>query len=204
MPTAQVAEAQAKDAAYGSPASACQLDFNALEKLVAAAAKPGDAGGREQGEFVKFPLLAGEYKAGTFDYMLRWERNDLTRRGGQSSSSGERMRRTAQRCAARRCPCLTAATARLQRAPPAPPPARSEGVVTTREWLHVFRKSVPAYRRAAAADPAVPEASRPAAVAAFVRAFEGVLDALERDPTLGEVDGFVTAPLSCATLCRVR
>ncbi|GBG00302.1 hypothetical protein Rsub_13064 [Raphidocelis subcapitata] len=80
----------------------------------------------------------------------------------------------------------------------------SEGIVTTNEWLHVFRKSIPAYKRAAAADPAVPEAARPAAVEAFERAFAGVLDALERDPTLEEVDGFVTAPLSCATLCRAR
>lgn len=76
--------------------------------------------------------------------------------------------------------------------------------MTTKQWLNVFRKSIPAYSHAAAADASLPEARRGAAVAAFASDFGGVLDALETDPTAAEVDGFVTQPLNCSTLCRVR
>ncbi len=76
--------------------------------------------------------------------------------------------------------------------------------MTTKEWLTVFRKSLPAYTKAAAADPAVPEARRGAAVEAFSAAFGGVLDALALDPTAAAVDGFTTQPINCSTLCRVR
>ena len=91
-----------------------------------------------------------------------------------------------------------------RRAPAAAPARRSEGAVTTRQWLHVFRKSIPAFAHAAACDEAVPAGARPAAVAAFAEQFGRVLDALEAAPAAAAVDGFVTAPLNCSTLCRVR
>lgn len=82
---------------------------------------------------------------------------------------------------------------------------KSDGPVTTADWLRVFRKSIPAYQRAAAHDPAcAPAAGREAAAARFSGTFGGVLDALERDPCAAAVDGFATQPLNCSTLCRIR
>lgn len=78
--------------------------------------------------------------------------------------------------------------------------------MTTRQWLHVFRKSIPAYKHAAATDAAsVPDPARRAAAAdAFEALFAGVLDALEADPRAASVNGFTTQPLNCSTLCRAR
>ncbi|KAI8466830.1 MAG: hypothetical protein J3K34DRAFT_432423 [Monoraphidium minutum] len=80
----------------------------------------------------------------------------------------------------------------------------SGGPVTYMDWLRVFRKSIPAYVKAASHDPALPAAARVPAAAAFAAAFERVLDALETDPWAPAVDGFKTQPLNCSTLCRVR
>lgn len=88
--------------------------------------------------------------------------------------------------------------------PPLAAPASPTAPVGALQWLHVFRKSIPAYTKAAGEDPSLPEGRRQAAAAAFAAAFGGVLDALGADPTLPVVDGFTTQPLNCSTLCRVR
>ncbi|BDA44552.1 4'-phosphopantetheine phosphatase [Coccomyxa sp. Obi] len=74
---------------------------------------------------------------------------------------------------------------------------------TLRDWIEVFRASIPQFRHRAATDISIPEAERKERATKFAQTYEAILKQLEEN---GEADvpGFRHVTPSCISLCALR
>ncbi|GLC49183.1 hypothetical protein PLESTB_000191400 [Pleodorina starrii] len=75
---------------------------------------------------------------------------------------------------------------------------------TLRDWIEVFRKSIPTFKAHALSDSAVPAELREAAAGQFECTFTAALDALLADPTTPAPGHPNCHPVNCLTLCQLR
>ncbi|KAG2443788.1 hypothetical protein HXX76_002131 [Chlamydomonas incerta] len=79
-----------------------------------------------------------------------------------------------------------------------------DGLPTYRDWIEVFRKSIPTFKAHALTDKTVPEAGREVAAERFAAEFTAALDALLAHPTQPAPGYPASQPLNCFNLCQLR
>ncbi|KAG2436611.1 hypothetical protein HYH02_011546 [Chlamydomonas schloesseri] len=79
-----------------------------------------------------------------------------------------------------------------------------DGLPTYREWIEVFRNSIPTFRSHALTDTTVPDDKRQAAAERFAADFHAALDALLANPTQPAPGYPASQPLNCFNLCKLR
>lgn len=77
------------------------------------------------------------------------------------------------------------------------------GMPQLKDWIQVFRSTVPAFQRMAEQDESVDASVREGKAAAFAKRFYGVLDTLLENPE-AELEGFEPSKVQCKRLCHLR
>eukprot|EP00892_Ulva_mutabilis_P004953 jgi/Ulvmu1/282/UM001_0286.1 len=77
------------------------------------------------------------------------------------------------------------------------------GMPTVKDWIEVFRSSIPGFKKTAAKDESVDADVREGKAEEFADRFAKICDSLDADPS-SELPGFGRISINCATMCRLR